>query len=215
MRPQPKEPEEFPYEIADPIEKEVVAVLKAELGRYGMCGRRVGGLGSVHIVYRGNAFTGVGSDGWISDSPANQVIVGDPDAATLKSDNLEALVKYYQALGSDEERVRFAKALLDRLDATRGYLAASYLIVAVCWSVGLLPDALRKAKRDLPSGESRVFGLSNVLMLLNGLLKYRYPDFSNEMLDEVERLTHGLGEHPFMIPAKIAAIRALRLGQRL
>src|ERR1700694_1268473 len=31
MRPQPKEPEEFPYEIADPIEKEVLSMLKAEL----------------------------------------------------------------------------------------------------------------------------------------------------------------------------------------
>ena len=60
--PQPKEPEEFPYKIADPIEKEIVSVLKAELGRYQMCGRSVGGLGSVHIVYQGRSFTGVGGD---------------------------------------------------------------------------------------------------------------------------------------------------------
>jgi hypothetical protein len=31
------------------------------------------------------------------------------------------------------------------------------------------------------------------------------------MLDEIERLTHGLQEHLFLIPAKIAAIRASRL----
>jgi type IV secretory pathway TrbL component len=30
--PKPKEPEEFPYAIADAIEKEIVSVLKAELG---------------------------------------------------------------------------------------------------------------------------------------------------------------------------------------
>jgi hypothetical protein len=33
------------------------------------------------------------------------------------------------------------------------------------------------------------------------------------MLDEIERLIHGLSEHTFLIPAKIAAIRATRLNQ--
>jgi len=63
-RPQSTEAEEYPYEIADPIEKEVVSVLKAELSRYGMCGRICGGLGSVHLVYRGHAMSGVGGDSW-------------------------------------------------------------------------------------------------------------------------------------------------------
>jgi hypothetical protein len=160
--PKPKKPEEFPYEIADPIEKEVVSVLKAELGRYEMCGRTVGGLGSVHIVYRGQSLTGLGVDSWTPNSPANQLIESDPDAASLKSDNLEALAGFYKGLSSEEERVRFVKALLDRLDANRGYLAVSYFIVVVLWSVGSLADALRKAKRDLPAGESRAFGLSNI-----------------------------------------------------
>lgn len=209
--PKPKEPEEFPYEIADPIEKEIVSVLKAELGRYEMCGRFVGGLGSVHIVYRGQSLTGVGTDSWTPNSPANQLIESDPDAASLKSDNLEALAGFYKRLSSEEERVRFVKALLDRLDAKRGYLAVSYFIVAVLWSVGSLADALQKARRDLPDGESRVFGLSNILMLLNGLLKYRPSNFTNQMLDDIERMTHGLNEHLFRIPARIAAIRASRL----
>ena len=77
--------------------------------------------------------------------------------------------------------------------------------------VGALPGALRKARLDLPEGETRVFGLSNVLMLLNGLLKFRYPDFTNEILDDIERMIHGLTEHTFLISAKIAAIRASRL----
>jgi hypothetical protein len=46
--PPPPEPEEFAYQIADPVEKEVVSVLKAELSRYNVCGRACGGLGSVH-----------------------------------------------------------------------------------------------------------------------------------------------------------------------
>jgi hypothetical protein len=46
----------------------------------------------------------------------------------------------------------------------------------VLWRVGLLKEALEKAKRDLPENEQKVFGLSNVLMLLNGLLKFRHPE---------------------------------------
>ena len=193
------------------IEKEIVSVLKAELGRYQMCGRSVGGLGSVHIVYQGRSFTGVGGDSWTPNSPLNQLIVSDPEAASLKSDNLEALLGFYKGLSSDEEQGRFVKALLDQLDAKRGYLTVSYFIVCVLLSAGSLADALQKARRDLPAGEDRVFGLSNVLMLLNGLLKYRHPDLTNQMLDEIERMTHSLGEHLFLIPAKIAAIRASRL----
>jgi len=209
--PEPKDPEEHPFSIADPIEKEVVSVLKAELTRYGVCGRICGGLGSVQLIYQGHAFTGVGGDSWSPNSPLNQIIVSDPDAASICSDNLEALMEFYRGLGSDQERQLFVQSLLDRLAANKGYLAVSYFIVAVLWSVGSLPEALEKTKRDLPENETRVFGLSNVLMLLNGLLKYRYPDFTNDMLDTIERMTHGLTEHTFMIPAKIQAIRTRRL----
>jgi len=207
----PKEPEEFPYQINDPVEKEIVSVLKAELGRYEVCGRRVGGLGSVHIVYQGRAMTGIGSDSWIPNSPTNQLIVSDPEAASLKSDNLEALVGFYKGLGSDEERKRFKAALLERLSEKKGYLSVSYFIICVLWKIGSFDEALQKAKRELPDGEAKVFGLSNILMLLNGLLKYRYPEFTNDMLDAIERFIHGLTEHPFLIPAKIATIRAGRL----
>lgn len=48
-------------------------------------------------------------------------------------------------------------------------------------------------------------------MLLNGLLRYRHPDFTNEMLDDIERFLVGLKKHPFQIPEKLAAIRTARL----
>ncbi|SRR6266436_2576666 len=79
------------------------------------------------------------------------------------------------------------------------------------WKIGRLREALGKAKADLPQGEIKVFGLSNVLMLLNGLLRYRHPDFTDEMLDDIERFLVGLKEHPFQIPEKLAAIRTARL----
>jgi hypothetical protein len=144
----PKEPEEFPYEIADPIEKEVVSVLKAEVGRYQMCGRISGGLGSVHIVYRDRTFTGVGGDSWTPNSPVNQLIVADPEVALLKSDNLAALLGFHKGLESDAERARFIAALLDRLDAKRGDLGISYFIVCVLCYVGHLDGALQKAKSE-------------------------------------------------------------------
>jgi hypothetical protein len=159
LRSPPKEPEEFPYQISDPIEKEVVSVLRAELGRYAMCGRTVGGLGSVHIVYQGRPFTGMGTDSWNPNSSVNQVIVSDPDAASVRSDNLEALMSFYKGFESDAQRALFVQCLLDRLEADRGYLGVSYFIVAVLWSVGSLAPALDKAKRDLPEDENRVFGL--------------------------------------------------------
>ncbi|KTC84438.1 hypothetical protein [Legionella drozanskii] len=66
-------------------------------------------------------------------------------------------------------------------------------------------------KIALPQNETKDFGLSNVLMLLNGLLNYFHPDFDEEMLDTIEEFVHGLSEHSFKIPEKITAIRALRL----
>ena len=150
---------------------------------------------------------------WTPNSPANQLIVSDPESAALKSDNLDALMSFYNRLTLDEERARFKAALLDRLHPQKGYLAVSYFIVAVLMRLDALHEALEKARRDLPAGESRVFGLSNILMLINGLLKYRYPDFTSQTLDDIERTIHGLNvnEHPFLIPAKLAAIRTARL----
>jgi hypothetical protein len=209
--PKKKEPEEFAYAISNHIEREVVSVLKAEIARYEICGRRTGGLGSVHIVYHNRALSGVGNDSWTSDSPLNQLIVSDPDSAVLKSDLLEALMALHSKLTSDADRVNFKTALLDRLNPTKGYLSIAYFIVAALMKAQALPDALEKTRRALPTGENSVFGLSNALMLINGLLKYRHPEFTNQMLDDIERMIDGLDEHTFLIPAKLAAIRAERL----
>jgi hypothetical protein len=76
-----------------------------------------------------------------------------------------------------------------------------------------LKEALEKAKSNLPQGEVSAFGLSNVLMFLNGLLRYKHPDFTSEMLDDIERFLDGLNEHSFQIPEKLAAIPTARLLQ--
>lgn len=46
----PKEPEEYLYAIADPIEQQVASVLKAEIRRYQVCGRSAGGFWGASIL---------------------------------------------------------------------------------------------------------------------------------------------------------------------
>jgi hypothetical protein len=48
-------------------------------------------------------------------------------------------------------------------------------------------------------------------MLVDGLLKYRYPDFPNEMLDQIQAALATVNEHKFKIDERIAAIRSKRL----
>ena len=199
---------EAPFTISDPIEKEVASLLQAELSRYDKCGRSVGGLGSVHLIYRGRAITGVGSDSWEANSPRNQSIAGDAEVASLQSDNLEALLAFNTRLSSPEEHGRLIGALVNRLGESKGYLRVS---VYALWQLGHFSEALEAAKKALPQGEIKAFGLSNVLMLLNRSLRYLHPNFTAEMLDQVEAFVHDLSEHTFLIQEKIAAIRAARL----
>ena len=70
---------------------------------------------------------------------------------------------------------------------------------------------MQRVKTALPVGDIKTFGLSNVLMMFNGLLRYRHPDFTSKMLDELENLIHDSKESSFQIAEKIASIRAHRL----
>ena len=68
------------------------------------------------------------------------------------------------------------------------------------------------ARRDL-LGDTE-YGSSNCLMLLDGLLRLKHPMFSDELLDDAEQFIHGLDEHAFAIPERIAAVRAHRIAHR-
>jgi hypothetical protein len=204
-------PLEALHEIVEAIEKDVAAVLQAEVSRYDKNGRDGGGLGSVHLLYRGRAMNSFGGDSWTPHSSANQEIEENPQVAELRSDNLEALHAVFSRLTSDPDRDLFINALLDRLDQSKGYSRVAYLIVCVLWRLGFLEEALETAKFGLPENDMKTHGLSNVLMMFNGLLRYRHPDFTPLMLDTIERFLQGSEEHPFRILPKIAAIRARRL----
>jgi hypothetical protein len=60
---------EIVLSLSDPVERQVAAVLQAEITRYDKCGRSAGGLGSVHLVVSGREMTSFGGDGWLANSP--------------------------------------------------------------------------------------------------------------------------------------------------
>ena len=213
-KPKPSElpkPVEALHTILDAIEKDVASVLQTELSRYEVNGRQTGGLGSVHIVVEGREVKQFAGDARLMQATENQEVIADPNKAQLRSDTLDALLALHAQLATVDERSRFAVALLSRLDADKGYARVAYLIALVLWRTGELEQALEAAMIGLPEDDRKEFGLSNVLMLLNGLLRYRHSDFTFEMLDTIERSLQGSKEHAFRIPQKIAAIRAQRL----
>lgn len=207
----PEGPKESIHAISNPIEKEVAAVLKAEVDRYKQCGRRVGGLGSVQTVLKGQTITGVGSEGR-SASPKIQSIVMDTNGGTIQSDNAQALINLYKSFKTLNDQTIFVESLLSRLKKNYEYSSIGYLILLVLFRIGRLPDGLKTAKSKLQSDEG--LGLSEVLRLIDGLLRFEHPLFTSELLDEVEKFVEDVKEHTFNIQERIAAIRAFRLASR-
>jgi hypothetical protein len=200
--------DEIVSDIAHPVERTVVSVLMAEADRYHNCGRTAGGLGSICTKYRGAEYHGVGSDSWAVGSAKLQSLVENPVDAEIESEHATSLIVYYQSLGPEDKEL-FVKTMLDRL-SKEGYRAyVGYFVFFVLFRIGKMKEALEKAKVDL-QGDS-VYGFSNILMLLDGLLKYRYTMFSEAMLDEIEQCLKDVREHKFKIAERITAIRATRV----
>ena len=213
--PKPKEPrkEEPPseplYAITDSLEKEIVAVLKAETNRYKECGRRVGGLGSLQTTINGKAYSGVGTEWREADSPKNQTITEAEDSVEISSDNAQALLNLYGTLETDDEKERYFHALLSRLDKGTEYAPIGYLILFVCFSLNKVEEVLEAAISSLQGDKS--YGFSDLLRLLDALLKFRHSSFTPGNLDSIERSMSAVKEHKFRIEERLVAIRAYRL----
>jgi hypothetical protein len=207
-RSKPISPEPI-HAIKDPIAKDVAAILQAEAARYDKNGRSGGGFGSMHVAISGAQINGFGQDSWQTNSASNQEIYNDPKNIGLHSDNLDAILKLHDRLAPDE-RSRLLAAIRDRLGQP-GYARVSYFIVCVLWRLGDLESALSLAAAKLPQEDTLDFGLSNTLYMLNGLLRYIHPDFSEADLDCIEKFVDRVGSGGFHIRQKIAAIRAWRV----
>jgi hypothetical protein len=201
---------EVPAKITDPIEKDVASILQAEIARYNICERSVGGLGSFHLSIGGQPLNGVGNDAWRNGVPTNQLVKESELAVSMHSDNLDSMMTLYSRLSPNGQR-SFSRSLLHRLKTTEmGYARVAYFIFLSLWQIGEFNEALSVAKHSLPSGDTKDFGLSNIMMLLNGLLGHDPKQFSDEMLDQIEQFIDGSDEHKFLIAEKIVTIRAMR-----
>lgn len=219
FRPLPKKKEEpiapqmeTVSDINNPVEREIVAVLQAEINRYKDCGRKVGGLGSIQTTYQGRSYCGVGTDWREVDSPKLQAIVPDPENAKIESDNASTLIKFYYTLKNQQQN-DFVESLLKRLSAKTAYVPVGYFILFALCRIGYLNKALETAKKEL-QGDS-AYGFSDFLRLLDGLLKYEYPKFSTEMLNDIEQFLKEVKDHTFRISERLLAIRAISLAKRV
>lgn len=206
---EPTVPEENVHSLIDPIEKEVVSVLKDEVNRYKACGRRVGGLGSIHTVLEGKTYTGIPPDSRKTDWHQQQDIFTKPNEVMIESDNFHAMMRIFELSKSEEEKTKLAKVLLYRLSKDTEYAPIGYFICLVLFKQGFFSGALRVAKEKL-QGDSK-YGFSDLLRIIDGLLRFKHPDFSQHDLDEIERFLDGITEHTFRIKQRITAIRSYRL----
>jgi hypothetical protein len=199
-------------DISNPVEQEVVSVLQAEIDRYAGCGRRLGGLGSITTTYQGRTLNGIGSDTRKVGSPELQSVVPDPENAKIYSDNGDILIRYYETL-DEQKRRDFVNALVNRISRQTPYSDIGYFILYVLYRTDNLRELFTPAKEKL-QGDAK-YGFSDLLRLLDGLLKYEPQNFSTEMLDQIEQFISGLGEYIFGIRERSRAIRTLLLAKRL
>jgi hypothetical protein len=201
-------PREAVHAIADPVEKQLVAVLKAEVARYQRIGRAQGGIGSVYTMREDRTIAGVPSDSWTHGSHENSYITRDPNAQ-IASENVDALENVYRRLGNDDERQRFVHALTSRVRCNSEYAAVAYIVLLALLRVGALADVLRAAKAHL-RGDAE-YGFDEFVRVLAALLVNQHQVFSDADLDEIERFVEGITEYTYEIPSKLAAVRAHRV----
>lgn len=208
-------PAETVSNIKDPVEREIINILQAEIYRYKLCGRSVGGLGSVFLIYQKQSFLGFGSD-WIeAGSLKLQAIVPDPENAQIESDNADTLIKFFENTQkvNSTTKVHFEECLLKRLSKETIYAPVGYFILFILYRIGSFKRGLEIAKDKLQGDPAN--GFSDLLRLLDGLLKYEYPKFTTEMLDNIEQFLIGIKEHSFRISERLSAIRTVLLKKNI
>src|SRR5262249_27905528 len=119
-------------------------------------------------------------------------------------------INLWNRLTTPDEKSRFNNALLNRVSRHTEYAPVGYLILLVFFRLGYpLSEVLTKAKRDLQKDDA--YGFSDLLRLLDGLLRFDHSSFTDEQLDEIDRFLVDMDEYAFNIPERLAAIHAFRL----
>ena len=222
--------EEAVYQLAHDIEKRVAGVLKDEITRYKKYGRRSGRLGSLHAEHHGRTVSSIYQDSWTdSRSGERQEIVTDPESAKIKTENGDALVKFYSTLGDADEQELFVNSLLTRLNKGKEYYCISYLIFYVLIRIGAFSQALDGAGvglRPNPTFLDRLFrhdpndrllephqrhGFGDAQGLINGFLRYEHTAFTDNDIDLIEEFLKRDDEFRDRIIEKVNSVRSFRL----
>ena len=75
--------------------------------------------------------------------------------------------------------------------------------------IGHLRTALATAGAQLQGDDA--YGFSDLLRLIDGMLRFEHPSLTEEDLDEIEGFVRGVEEHSFRILERVAAVRAFRV----
>ena len=155
--------------------------------------------------------------------------MSDPENTHVSSENGDVLVNYYNELNDDAEKELFINSLISRINREKEYYCVSYLILYVLFRIGRLKEGLDAAENYLQKKQSLIdrllqrkpkeellelhqrFGFSDTLGLINGLLRYEHPLFSDKELDLIDQFISNVEEHAFRIDEKINSIRSFRL----
>lgn len=190
-------------------EKEALAILDAEKEAWS---KHVGRLGSITTTCQGRTTQGLGVE-WREPAILNiRSTLAGIQTPSILSENVTRLLNLYNRLGGDEERSRLVLFLLEHLSRNSTYAPVGYLILLFLFRIGRLPEGLNKAKTDLQ--EDPAYGFSDLLRLLDGLLRFELSSFTPSLIDAVEQFVDDIAAHTFRIQERIAAIRALRLANR-
>lgn len=221
------------WSLSNEVEKKVVSVLKDEIARYKKFGRRQGLLGSTYAEHHGHQIRQIYQDSWTSNKAGQRQEIANQGESAVKTENGDALVKYFNTLSEKSEKDGFVNALLIRLNRQQEYYCVSYLILYILFRIGKLSDALETSYQTLSYKKSwfsvvkekftgpilleahQQYGYSDFFGMLNGLLRYEHASFSDTDLDEIEKYISKIEEHTFQISEKINSIRSLRVADQL
>lgn len=225
-----KLPGEAVVNLTDDRQRAVVSLLQDELVRYSRNGREKGGLGTILAVEgQKKITTNIYQDGWTSIRAAERQDITVGRDTKIVSEIGDKLVDYEAHLPADGASV-VQEYLLDRIDRDREYYGVTYITVYALWRMDRLKDALetvfaryeykptfadkifRRSYANRVLAKEQRYGYSDVLGLLNGILRYEHESLSEDDLNSIEKLARTTGEHAFQIPQKVASVRAYRVG---
>ena len=200
----PIKEKEFKKEIISKIMnqnvKKIISILRNEIEQYKNNGRRVGGLGSVKSVAN---LTEYHSEGEI-----REFIYNNSSKENVKSINVDAIIKLFKSSTETQKRI-IISSLSQRINKNSEYLNVAYLILFALFELKKFSQGLIIARKKLYGDNKN--GFSDVLRMIDTLLRFRHSEFSDKDLQDIEKLIDSVSESTFEIPQRINSIRIKRI----